>query len=520
MPRHFNTGGPCRADIHYMLPPERRIPKVRAIVEAEDYFVLHAPRQVGKTTALMALARTLTEEGRFASVLVSMEVGAAFPADVGAAEDAILGSWTQSAQHGLPAELRPPPWPAAPQGGRIAAALAAWAGACVRPIALFVDEIDALRDEVHRSVLRQIRDGHKLRPHTFPASLALVGLRDVRDYKVASGGSDRLNTASPFNVKVDSLTMGDFTQDDVAELYAQHTADTGQVFEPEAVARAYELTRGQPWLVNALARQATGELVPDRARPITRATIDAARDALIRRQDTHLDSLAERLQESRVRAVIEPILAGRMTELVPPDDLRFCVDLGLVRIPSTGGVEVANPIYAEVLPRVLAQGPRATLPYTAPVWLRANGTLDAEALLGAFLAFWRQHGEPLLRSAPYHEIAPHLVLLAFLDRVANGGGRIEREYAIGSGRMDVLLDYGAPAGRTRVAMELKVWRDGRKDPLAEGLVQLEAYLTGLGLDEGWLVLFDQRSGQPPIEDRVTLGEATTASGRRVRVVRG
>jgi hypothetical protein len=118
-------------------------------------------------------------------------------------------------------------------------------------------------------------------------------------------------------------------------------------------------------------------------------------------------------------------------------------------------------------------------------------------------------------SAPYHEIAPHLVLLAFLDRVANGGGRVEREYAIGSGRMDVLLDHRD----TRVAMELKVWRDGRPDPLADGLEQLETYLAGLGLDAGWLVLFDRRSGQPPIEDRVRVEDAHTASGRTVRVIR-
>jgi len=45
----------------------------------------------------------------------------------------------------------------------------------------------------------------------------------VRDYKVASGGSDRLNTASPFNIKTESLTLGDFSAGDVAALYGQHT---------------------------------------------------------------------------------------------------------------------------------------------------------------------------------------------------------------------------------------------------------------------------------------------------------
>ncbi len=96
-------------------------------------------------------------------------------------------------------------------------------------------------------------------------------------------------------------------------------------------------------------------------------------------------------------------------------------------------------------------------------WLNADGSLNAAQSLDAFLAFWRRHGQPLLGSAPYHEIAPHLVLMAFLHRVVNG--------------------------------------DGAPDPLAEGLEQLDGYLAGLGLTTGWLVIFDRRAGQPPIAER-------------------
>ena len=274
MPRHFNTAGPCNPADHYLLPPERRLPGVRDLVEQKAYFVLHAPRQIGKTTALITLAEKLTSEGRYAAVLLSMEVGAAFPSEVGAAEAAVLGAWRRSADAFLPSELRPPPWPETSPGSRLGAALGAWARACPRPLVVFLDEIDALRDVVLISVLRQLRDGHKLRPVAFPWSLALVGLRDVRDYKVAAGDVDRLHTSSPFNIKAESLTLRDFTRDEVAELYAQHTAETGQGWAAEAVERAFELTRGQPWLVNALARQAVQVVAPtdpspSRPRPST-----------------------------------------------------------------------------------------------------------------------------------------------------------------------------------------------------------------------------------------------------------
>ncbi len=499
-----------------MLPALRRLPELRRLIDPQGYFVLHAPRRLGKTTAMLALARELTAEGPYLAALVSMEVGAAFPSDTGAAEAAMLESWRLAMRAQLPPELQPPPFPEAPAGSRIGSALSAWAESSPRPLVVFLDEIDALRDEVLLSVLRQLRDGYRNRPEHFPASLALIGLRDVRDYKVTSGERAHLGTSSPFNIMVRSLTLRDFTEEEVAELYAQHTRDTGQRFEPEALARAFELTQGQPWLVNALARVAVEELVPDTARPIRREDIERARAVLVERQETHLDSLAERLREPRIRAILEPMLAGGLLGEVPEDDRRFAIDLGLLRRDAQGTLEVANPIYREIIVRQLSSGTRDTLPPLQPTWKREDGRLDTERLRDAFLAFWRQHGEPLLATAPYHEIAPHLVLMAFLHRVVNGGGSIEREYAIGRGRMDLCVRYGPDT----LAIEIKVWRDKEPDPLAEGLTQLDGYLEGLGQETGWLVIFDRRTGQPTLAARTRAEQATTPGGRTVTLIRG
>ncbi|MBM4458202.1 MAG: ATP-binding protein [Chloroflexi bacterium] len=516
MSRWFNTAGPCKPDIHYMLPAAARVPQARPLIEQQAYFVIHAPRQTGKTTTMMALAAELTASGRYVAVLLSVEVGAAFNTEPGTAELAILGEWRNAASVRLPAELQPPVWPAEAEGQRIRAALQRWAQAAPRPLVLFMDEIDALQDVTLISVLRQLRSGHADRPRGFPWSVALIGMRDVRDYKTASGGSERLNTASPFNIKTRSLTLGNFSLEEVAALYGQHTADAGQVFTAEAVSLANALTQGQPWLVNALAKVAAEELAPDPAQPLTTDIILEAKEVLIQRQETHLDSLAERLREPRVRQIIEPMLAGQALGDVPTDDIRFVLDLGLCRRDPSGGLVIANPIYREVIPRVLASSARDSLPLLRPTWLTVGGKLDPSRLLDAFLAFWRQHGQPLLKSAPYHEIAPHLVMMAFLHRVANAGGVLEREYAIGSGRIDLLLRYGD----VRLAIELKTWRPGERDPLAQGLAQLDEYLTGLGLPTGWLVIFDQRPGLPPISERTSVEEAVTPACRRVMVIRG
>jgi len=517
--RWFNIAGPCVPGDHYMLPPARRVPHVRALVDRKTYFIVHAPRQTGKTTSLIGLAAELTASGEYVALVVSMIVAAnrtiRGPEDLGLAESAVLASWRRNAEHDLPPDLQPPPWPQVEPGQRITAAMTAWSRACPRPLVLFVDEFDALRGEMLVGMMRQLQAGYRDRPQLFPSSLALVGLRDMKDYRFDDDGLGRLNVPSPFNIVVASITLPFFNEADVTELYSQHTADTGQVFEPAAIAQVMELTGGQPWLVNALAAEATDVLATDRSVPVTPAHIHQAKENLLARRTTHLDNLSDKLSEPRVRSVIEPMLAGDSPDTLPSDDVRYLVDLGLLRMTPQGGLDVSNPMYREVIARELAFVPRAALPRIAPTWLQADGRLNARKLLDAFVAFWRRHGEPLLRSAPYSEVAAHLVLMAFLDRVANGGGTLEREYAIGRGRMDLCLRLGPDV----LGIEIKVWRDRRPDPVAEGLSQLDGYLAGLDLDTGWLVLFDARTGQPPIEERTSTERAVTPGGRTVDVIR-
>ncbi len=515
MPRWFNTAGPCRAEDHYLISPMNRLPRVQKLIAQRGYFVIHAPRQIGKTTAMLSLAEQLTSSGKYVAAMVSAEAAQAYGQDINGAELALLNAWQTALHYWLPAEFRPPDWSQLTSGSRISQALSIWAATCPRPIVLLIDEIDALRDDALISVLRQLRDGYPRRPKGFPSSVGLIGLRDVRDYKIASGGSDRLNTASPFNIKVESLTMRNFNELEVSELYQQHTADTGQIFAPEAIQLVFELTQGQPWLVNALARQLTEEIAPEPEITITLAMVEEAKEIIIRRQDTHLDSLAERLRESRIKAIIEPMLAGLELGDIPNEDIQFVQDLGLCRIDPLGGLAIANPIYREVLPRVLTVTPMASLPQIQPTWLTTTGELDTDRLLHTFMDFWLQHGEALLKSASYPEIAPHLVLMAFLHRVINGGGTLEREYAIGRDRMDLCLRYGSVI----LGIELKVWRTSRPDPLTKGLEQLEGYLDRLKQSSGWLVIFDKRTNALPLEERLQTSLTQTAKGQQVVVIR-
>lgn len=442
------------------------------------------------------------------------------------AEAVVLDSIRREASLALPSDLQPPdPWPESAPGVQVRTALTAWAQACPRPLVLFFDEIDALRGESLRSLLRQLRDGYPSAPDSFPAAVALCGLRDVRDYKAAAGDvPGRLGTSSPFNIKDDSLRLGDFTEADMTALYAQHTAETGQVFTAEALARAWEYTAGQPWLVNALAREVIDKMKVPVSEPITVEQIDTAKERLILARATHLDSLLARLYEPRVRRILEPMIAGEPLTHDPAfdDDISYVRDLGL--IAKDKPARVANPIYREVIVRVLGSVTEEQITANPRSFVTADGRLDFDRLLREFADFWRENGEILTDRNEYHESAPHLVFMGFLQRLVNGGGHISREYGVGRGRIDLLVQWPhtEPGGRRAVqreAIELKVWHPRDKDPLPRALTQLDGYLKRLDLDRGTLVIFDRRPTAKDIDERTGFATTQTPSGRAVTLLR-
>jgi hypothetical protein len=93
MNRWFNTAGPCQPEMHYMLPSMPRLPQLETLIDRAGYFVLHAPRQVGKTTAMLTIAQELTAQGKYTAVMASVEVGATFSDNPLAAQKEILRAW-------------------------------------------------------------------------------------------------------------------------------------------------------------------------------------------------------------------------------------------------------------------------------------------------------------------------------------------------------------------------------------------------------------------------------------------
>ena len=510
MERFFNTAGPVKCDIHYCLPPLERwdLDAILSLVRQQKSFVLHAPRQTGKTTCLLALMEHLNAGEEFRCLYANLEMAQAARENVEQAMNDILRTLAQRAkihlqdrflETGLLGFLK--------QGGYGTAlynALVEWASESERPLVLLLDEVDSLIGDTLISVLRQLRSGYDQRPSAFPQSIILCGVRDVRDYRIHSSAEKSVITGgSAFNIKAESLRLGDFSRGETLALLRIHTAETGQKFVDGADERIWECTRGQPWLANALAYETcfANRGTRDRSVPITPAMVDDARERLIERRDTHLDQLADKLKEDRVRRVVAPILQGiQRPSHLRDDDLAYARDLGLVRVEA-GQAAIANPIYQEIIPRELTHGTQYMLHQPTEWYVAPDGRLDMDKLLAAFQEFFREHSEHWVDWFEYKEAGPQLLLQAFLQRVIHSGGRIEREYGLGRGRTDLLVIWPFDGGVQKVVIELKLLHKSLEKTIAEGLEQTAGYMDCCGVAEGHLVIFD-RTPERPWEEKI------------------
>jgi AAA+ ATPase superfamily predicted ATPase len=468
--------------------------EVFSLIHDEQYFVIHAARQTGKTTLLKELTRRINAEGKYYALYCSLETveGIADP------KEGIL-----SIISALQEQLDTDGFPHASSFGEdsggltysnsLLRALRKYCAKLDKPLVLFFDEADSLSDQTLISFLRQLRNGYVNRADSpFVHSLGLIGMRNIRDYRDRYRSPEKtLGSSSPFNIVTSAMTLRNFAQTEIAELYGQHTADTGQAFEETAIELVWNQTQGQPWLVNAIAREIVQNITKEEPkRQITADMVEAAIQSLILQRGTHFDSLMARLREERIQRVIEPVITGETGRLDPiDDDYLYAKDMGLIR-DDRGKVEPANPIYGEIIVRTLNWRTQQAIeehgyPYQMPRYLK-DGRIDMDYLLRDFQSFWRENAAIWQEKYNYKEAAPHLVLQAFLQRVVNGGGQIAREMATGTRRIDICVHYK----EHKYPIELKLrYGDGTQD---EGLKQLAAYMDTLGADTGWLVIFDRR----------------------------
>ena len=531
MERFFNTAGPIKRDLHYYIEPLQRfdLEEVLLLIRQQKYFVMHAPRQTGKTSCLLALRDYLNERGEYIAVYANVEGGQAARNDrdsvVRSTCDTLAEQFRSVLGSDIPLQIRDEARKSETDS-MLAFYLRRLSETLPKPIVLVIDEIDALVGDSLVSVLRQIRSGYADRPNAFPQSIILCGVRDVRDYRIVLSNQDIVTGGSAFNIKAESLRLGNLSEDEIRELYLEHTEATGQEFDAACFPMIWEATEGQPWLVNALGYEVTMKMKDNRDRSIKiiPEMIYQAQERIIYRRETHIDILIDKLKEERVRRVIGPILANDTEvddeSIIPSDDMQYVIDMGLVKRERGKPIRIANGIYRGIIPRELTWTTQESLTQQSSWYINADNSINMEKLMLDFQQFFRQNADAWIGKFDYKESGPQLLMQAFLQRVVNGGGYIDREYGLGRGRTDLLIRkpltdrYGGPI--QRIVMELKIRRNSLEKTIEDGLRQTWEYMDKAGaIDEGHLVIFDRTPGKP-WEEKIW-HEEREYNGRKIMV---
>ncbi|MDR1545832.1 MAG: AAA-like domain-containing protein [Deltaproteobacteria bacterium] len=494
------------------------------MIEGKYYFVIHAPHQSGKTTFLNALTDEINAQGKIYALYCTLEVlndvddvdramstiASQIMDDLDSSGVYVFEMFASTYDPNLKSNF----------DTIIRSLLRNLTASLDKDLVIFFDEADCLSSEPLMPFLGQIRSGYNSRHRSpkskFPRSLALVGMRDIRDYLVqVRPETESRGLASPFNIKKGTFTLANFSRTEIETLYRQHTEATGQVFEASAVDQAWHWSEGQPWLVNALADQIVVEdLKNDFSVPVTGEHMDRAAETLILRRDAHLDYLLERLKEPRVRRVMEPVIIGarRLPVTAVEDDRRHVLDLGLLKRDEDSRLQMANPIYQEVILRTLARHFEDEFDEEASE-ARSNRWADGDRLdmtspLKSFQKYWRENSDALAEPNGYSEALAHLALNAFLQRIFNGGVKVlVREYALGRHRLALFAEGVA------CPIELKI---KSRQTLKDSLKQLRKYMDIYGASEGWLVVFDNDADKS-MDEKITW-ETLSVDGATIHVV--
>jgi hypothetical protein len=491
-----------------MLPPKERLvgAQLDRYIRDKLYWVLHAPRQTGKTTFLQSWMREINAGEEAVACYVSVEHCQGLAEAERAMPNICKAIQEYADAFGLPV----PELKASAANSMLGDILKDWAALTApKDLVVLFDEVDVLEGASLISFLRQLRGGFAARgPGLFPVSVALVGMRDLKDYVTAAKGGVVPNPGSPFNIKEDSAVLTNFKKADITKLFVQRTAETGQEISAKALDYVYEQSRGQPWIVNSLFKRATMRVLDENSREtVAIEHVREAREQMILARETHLDALEVRLHDPRIKHVIESIIVGDTDLSITRTnhDVELAMDLGLITWHTDTGFVIANPVYEEILTRHLDSPYHDNLPPPSSwQWKKTDGSLDMDNLLREFQRFWRKNSEIWEQKADYTEAFPYLLLMAFLQRIFNGGGRIEREYAAGRGRVDLAIEYD----KCWYIIEIKLIRsyDTPEEVRKEGIGQITSYRDKIdGHAPAYLVIFDRRPEiqQKPWDERLT-----------------
>lgn len=494
----FNTAGPINKNDHFCIDPLKRFntKEIIQLINQKKYFVLYAPRQTGKTSFLLSLADYLNRTEKYLCLYLNIESiqivqkslddcikGILFELS-SRARDYLDDNYPESIVMKILNEKGP--------NFAINELLTLWAKNSEKPIVLLIDEFDSLKGEILLSVLSQLRSGYDKRPKLFPHSIILCGVNDIKNKADGINEEYNISIESVFNIKATSVRLDYFNKKEIKMLFYQHMRETGQKYNDDAFDKIWELTRGQPWIVNALGNELCSEMIPAKRNisVITSKEIEEAAENLIQKREIHIKHLIEKLKEERVKKIILPMLIGDdLPEDFTEEDFLYVHDLGLIR--KNGKITIANEIYREIIPRSLIYSTQLLIKYKLIWFFKDNGSLNINKMMRSFQIFYRKHSERWIERFTYREAGPQLLLQAFLQRIVDGGGRISRKYELNREYVTLIISWQYGDKLQKIIFDIRNHEETYKKTMKDGIENLAVDMKKYGSKTGHLVIINQ-----------------------------
>jgi hypothetical protein len=432
----FNNSGPVNEVDHFCVSPIKRLDtnKVWQLILQKKYFLICGPKQCGKTSYLLALAKAINKGGNAKCLYFNVESLRGVQENLEESIRSVLFEISSRARDTFGDDYLEDLVPAIlEKRGPFQALnelLTQWSKHSDKPIILLIDEIDTLHDKVLTSFLSQIRAGYDKRPTLFPQSIVFCATHDVIDKQ--------------FNIKDATLRISFLKREDLDAMFAAYTGRSGLEIDKEAIDLIWQYSSGQPWIVSALASEIFYEIAPAKAiHRVTLAQVGEAIDNLIAKKGNHIEYIVSQLHDERVKRCLVPILmSGPMTESIAEEDFTFIQELGLIKADRK--VEIANSLYKELIPRALMESIGYMINLDGDKFLRDDRTMDFPKLMRTFQLFFRNHSEKLTARIDYGDAGYFLVFQALLQKLADANNRITREYGAGQDCVVLRLRRGYP----------------------------------------------------------------------------
>ncbi|MDR1730496.1 MAG: AAA-like domain-containing protein [Synergistaceae bacterium] len=510
MSRYFNIAGPNRERDNFGLDPLKRVDceAIESLIDQGRYIMVCSARQSGKTTFLLALQKRINSDGKYRCFYCNIEAAQPAVNDLGSGIRLILSRLAAQAQIDFedtwPYENFVSIFEHVGPDGALTAFFEQWRmrGNSSLPLVLLLDGIDLLEGKTLVSVLRQLRTGQINGPKHFLQSVLYSGVRDIRDADIDVGENKSLLGRCGSDIREKAVILYNFTQNEIKELCDQYTAETGQAFQENAYVRLYALTGGRPWLVNAILCEAIYEMGfgRDVARTITYGMIEAAKDHFIARQDAYMDQLSAKLGNSSVRTTLFPILSGGAWKRRPPQgDLDYLEDLELIRRSPTGW-GIPSAIYREIIPMVLGRPLKEELSHLVDrsQFIKPDGRLDFRAIIELYQKLYCENFLTWGRRYDLEGVLAQMLLFAFLHYILGDRGRMECDYALGTGRVDISVGWGYSLAsgerrEERCIIELRLYDSTKSHEtmILQGLAQTTAYAQPRRAQDIFMIVLDE-----------------------------